>query len=156
MSDTPRTDRAQFAAIPDAGRGSRFVVEADFSRTLERELAETKAQIPDEMKHCTILFKQCALGHGWLTATNWVQQGCPTCKTAEADRDKLQLQFALEQSEAANALSRRDEATVVVPREPTDEMLRAGWNAYLEEMTGGLHRFAVTYAAMLAAAQGEK
>lgn len=32
MSDTPRTDRAQFAAIPDAGRGSRFVVEADFAR----------------------------------------------------------------------------------------------------------------------------
>lgn len=40
MSDTPRTDRAQFAAIPDAGRGSRFVVEADFSRQLESELDE--------------------------------------------------------------------------------------------------------------------
>ena len=44
MSDSPRTDRAQFAAIPDAGRGSRFVVEADFARQLERELAEARRE----------------------------------------------------------------------------------------------------------------
>ncbi len=37
MSATPETDRAQFAAIPDAGRGSRFVVEADFARRLEHQ-----------------------------------------------------------------------------------------------------------------------
>jgi hypothetical protein len=42
MSDSPRTDRAQFAAIPDAGRGSRFVVEADFARQLERELSDIR------------------------------------------------------------------------------------------------------------------
>ena len=39
MSDTPRTDLQQFVGIPDAGRGPRFVVEADFARELEREAA---------------------------------------------------------------------------------------------------------------------
>lgn len=38
MIDTPRTDLAQFSGIPEMGRGSRFVVEADFARQLEREL----------------------------------------------------------------------------------------------------------------------
>lgn len=45
-----------------------------------------------------------------------------------------------------------ESAFVRVPREPTDEMLRAGWNAYLEDMKGGLGRFALTYRAMLSAA----
>ncbi len=44
----------------------------------ERE--DMLAQLPDGMNHCTILFKECRFGHGWLTATNWVQHGCPTCE----------------------------------------------------------------------------
>lgn len=39
-----------------------------------------RAQLPDGMEHCTIQFKECPEGHGWLTATNWVQHGCPTCE----------------------------------------------------------------------------
>ena len=38
MSDTPRTDLAEI-------EGSPFGVDADFSRELERELAEAKAEI---------------------------------------------------------------------------------------------------------------
>jgi hypothetical protein len=38
------------------------------------------AQLPNGMEHCTILFKECEKGHGWLTATNWAQHGCPTCR----------------------------------------------------------------------------
>lgn len=51
------------------------------------------AQLPEGMKHCTILFKECEKGHGRLTATNWVQHGCPTC-----ERDKLaaKLEEAME------------------------------------------------------------
>lgn len=41
-------------------------------------------QLPESMQNCTILFKGCPLGHGWLTATNWVPFECPTC-----ERDKL-------------------------------------------------------------------
>lgn len=43
-------------------------------------IAELERQLPDGMKHCTILSKECEKGHGWLTATNWVQYGCPTCE----------------------------------------------------------------------------
>ena len=49
-----------------------------------------------------------------------------------------------------------DPALVSVPREPTDEMMRAGWNAYCDDMKGGLERFAITYRAMLAAAPAQK
>ena len=52
------------------------------------------------------------------------------------------------------ALRERD-GMALVPREPTDVMLRAGWNAYVDDMKGGLERFAITYRAMLAAAEGK-
>lgn len=62
------------------------------------DLATAKAQLPAEMQECTIVFKECENGHGWLTATNWVQHGCPTCELAAA--------------QAANAalITERDEA----------------------------------------------
>lgn len=47
---------------------------------LEAENARLRKQLPVEMQDCTILFRECAKGHGWLTATNWVQHGCPTCE----------------------------------------------------------------------------
>ena len=80
MSDTPKTDTPRTDALElemdgfslgDAG--SLFV---ELARELER-------QLPDGMKHCTIVFKECEKGHGWLTATNWVQHGCPTCALEE-------------------------------------------------------------------------
>lgn len=46
----------------------------------EKRATEAEARLPEGMKHCTIQFKQCEKGHGWLTATNWVQHGCPTCR----------------------------------------------------------------------------
>ncbi len=52
----------------------------------EAALAEVQARLPDGMRDCTILFKECEKGHGWLTATNWVQHGCPHCELAEARR----------------------------------------------------------------------
>lgn len=56
------------------------------TRFVEALLDEVRAQLPEGMKHCTIQFKQCPLGHGWLTATNWVPFDCPTC-----ERDALRL-----------------------------------------------------------------
>ncbi len=52
--------------------------------TLRAAVERLEGQLPDGMKHCTIVYKACGRGHGWLTATNWVQHGCPTC-----ERDKL-------------------------------------------------------------------
>lgn len=58
---------------------------------VKRELAEAKAQLPDGMKDCTIVFKECAKGHGELTATNWVQHDCVICRaeTVEAEAAAL-------------------------------------------------------------------
>lgn len=46
----------------------------------EAEIERLRSQLPDGMKHCTILFKECEKGHGWLTATNWIDHGCPQCE----------------------------------------------------------------------------
>ena len=43
--------------------------------------------LPEEMEHCTIRFRECALGHGWLTADNWVQHDCPTCTIQKVDAE---------------------------------------------------------------------
>ena len=43
------------------------------------------AQLPEEMQSCTIRFKECKKGHGWLTATNWIQHDCQVCKYETAE-----------------------------------------------------------------------
>jgi hypothetical protein len=58
------------------------VLRALFKKELERA-DRLQKQLPEGMEHCTILFKECEKGHGWLTATNWVPHGCPTCQLAE-------------------------------------------------------------------------
>lgn len=40
-------------------------------------------QLPEGMKHCTIIAKTCKVGHSWLTATNWLEHPCPTCTRNE-------------------------------------------------------------------------
>ena len=53
--------------------------------TLKERVAQLESQLPDGMQHCTITFHQCAKGHGWLSATNWIQHGCSKC-----ERDRLE------------------------------------------------------------------
>ncbi len=55
------------------------------------ELERLRAQLPEGMKHCTIVFKSCPLGHGRLTATNWIDHSCQVCEMGRltAERDKL-------------------------------------------------------------------
>lgn len=56
------------------------------------------SQLPEGMKHCTIIFKECDKGHGWLTATNWVQHGCPKCEFDRIVDEKHELQRLRRQS----------------------------------------------------------
>lgn len=65
-------------------------------RKVEAERNALRAQLPEGMKHCTIVFKSCLLGHGWLTATNWVQHGCPTCALDAARAESAALRESLE------------------------------------------------------------
>lgn len=72
---------------------------------LERDGASRKA-LPAEMPGCTILFKECEKGHGWLTATNWEEQHeCQVCRTekAEAERERL-AKYLLNAESAIRAL----------------------------------------------------
>ena len=43
-------------------------------------------QLPTGMEECTIQFKECPKGHGWLTAANWAQHGCQTCERERLER----------------------------------------------------------------------
>ena len=42
-------------------------------------------QLPDGMQDCTIIFKSCPVGHGTLTAKNWVQHECQRCRILELE-----------------------------------------------------------------------
>jgi hypothetical protein len=55
------------------------------------EIETRKKQLPSGMEHCTIQFIECPGGHSRLTATNWIDHGCPTCSLAAiiAERDGL-------------------------------------------------------------------
>lgn len=73
--------------------------------SLARENAELKAaleagqaKLPEGMKDCIILFKECALGHGWLTAKNWVQHDCPTCREAALENAYAAAQALLDRN----------------------------------------------------------
>lgn len=45
-----------------------------------------KKQLPEGMRGCTILFKECEEGHGRLTAANWVDHGCQQCEIERLQR----------------------------------------------------------------------
>ena len=56
-----------------------------FWRDAERDkykavVERLESQLPEEMRDCTIRFKECDAGHGWLTADNWVQHSCMVCE----------------------------------------------------------------------------
>jgi hypothetical protein len=73
------------------------------------------AQLPEGMKHCTIEFKECDKGHGWLTATNWVQHGCPTC-----ENDTLAAKLAEVEKQKPEAWLHNEHQGWVVRMQPPD------------------------------------
>lgn len=63
-----------------------ILVLADEAERLQARVAELESQLPEGMKRCTIQFRECEKGHGWLTASNWVQHECATCERDELRR----------------------------------------------------------------------
>lgn len=57
----------------------------------ENRIRELESQLPKGMEHCTIVFKECSVGHGWLTANNWLQHECQQCEIVAL---KNALEFA--------------------------------------------------------------
>jgi hypothetical protein len=66
-------------------------VEAVFLSQRDERTDRLRAQLPDEMQDCTIVFKECERGHGRLTATNWVQHECQTCENERLRADNFWL-----------------------------------------------------------------
>jgi hypothetical protein len=56
----------------------------------ERE--QLYSQLPEGMKRCTIVFKECDDGHGSLTVKNWVQHECQICALELANTRIAQLE----------------------------------------------------------------
>lgn len=51
----------------------------------DRRIAELETRLPEGMKDCTIVFRECSKGHGRLVATNWIDPGCLFCRIAELE-----------------------------------------------------------------------
>lgn len=88
-------------------------------------------QLPEGMKHCTIVFKECEKGHGWLTATNWVQHGCPTC-----ERHALRAKLDAAEACIADLEAERDAAiaTMEMATRTTEEIRRATVEAIVRRL----------------------
>lgn len=71
-----RDDYRRICCMPADAAMSHALRRAE---SAESRVAELTAQLPERMKDCTIIFKECAKGHGWLTAKNWLDFMCPTC-----------------------------------------------------------------------------
>lgn len=69
-----------------------ILVLADEVERLQARVAELESQLPEGMKRCTIQFRECEKGHGWLTASNWVQHECATCERDELRRRVVALE----------------------------------------------------------------
>jgi hypothetical protein len=115
VNETEHIDRLRAFAHWFAMNGGHMTEECKDALTLLADYDALKAQLPEGMKNCTILFKECEKGHGWLTATNWVQHPCPTC-----ERDELKARLAQCETDLALtaeiATRNRDEAHAVSDR----------------------------------------
>ena len=67
--------KAEIERLRTANRHERELV-----GKLHSQIDRLTEQLPEGMKHCTILVKGCEKGHGRLTATNWIDHGCQYCE----------------------------------------------------------------------------
>lgn len=76
-----------------------------------------EAQLPKEMPDCTIVFKECPLGHGRLTATNWIDRGCVICER-EAWIIELDAQLQAAKVQCGDEVQRLREALQIALARP--------------------------------------
>lgn len=106
----------------------------------EDQLNAAMARLPAGMEHCTILFKECAKGHGRLTATNWIDHGCSTCKIQELEA-KLKQAGELKPPDDTAAIEELHEAcreiisfTQVWDSEPKSNLCRECWAEAIDDI----------------------
>lgn len=121
-SGADRPTISETVAILDAYADAMGIVErfAELKKSeadLLARVAGLKSQLPRNMEHCVILYKTCGKGHGWLTAANWIDHGCPTCA--------IELAGTAHDAEA-EALARSSRKEIEVLR-AEKEHLREAW-----------------------------
>lgn len=57
------------------------------NRRLTAEIEQLRTQLPPTMQDCTIRFRECPVGHGWLTAKNWIQHDCAQCEIEQTQTE---------------------------------------------------------------------
>jgi len=87
QSNMLKSEAERIAELESELKLIKNVETLDVLEIQRKRIAELESQLPDGMKHCTIQFKECEKGHGWLTATNWIQHDCQGCRAVKsADR----------------------------------------------------------------------
>jgi hypothetical protein len=92
-----RTNRDDWMNYCQQAQEHRDGANAQLALT-EAEIERLRAQLPEGMKDCTIVFKKCYKGHGELTATNWVQHpwdhaGLSAIRTNDTNHGGYEWQF---------------------------------------------------------------
>ena len=80
MSDLPLCACGEFYQAHHPECPARRAFEEALSR-----LSSVLSQLPEEMQDCTIRFKKCEVGHGRLTADNWIDNGCHQCRLEKTE-----------------------------------------------------------------------
>jgi septal ring factor EnvC (AmiA/AmiB activator) len=96
----------------------------DWLVRLRAERDALLAQLPDEMKHCTIRFIECEKGHGRLTADNWIDHGCKKCQldALEAEQDELRAAVEAAEADAERLAGRLRECKQAIATMPEDAL----------------------------------
>jgi hypothetical protein len=85
--------RARTAESECADLRARLESSRDEAGIAQLDAKALRAQLPEGMQHCTIRFVECPVGHGRLTADNWVSIPCLICECS-ALRAELETAFA--------------------------------------------------------------
>lgn len=88
--NTPHPANRLYGAIVSAvedffPEGSRDLEWDVLPGSLRKKIQDLLAQLPEGMKHCTIVSERCKVGHASLRGTNWVMNACPWCKIKELE-----------------------------------------------------------------------
>jgi hypothetical protein len=100
---------------------------------LRKELSSVRSQLPEGAENCTIRFIQCEKGHGRLTATNWIDNGCPHCA----------LDAAREANDRKNVAIKKmaDELRPITFHLEQDLSVSPHWRVRWRQQNGGVGAF---------------
>ena len=90
-------DLASAEALRAQGIVIRILYPEAAYEALQADNDKLRKQLPEGMQGCTIQFKKCDKGHGWLTAANWIQHDCDICRIEALQAENKHLQGELKQ-----------------------------------------------------------